>query len=53
MGDIKPAASGDRRVARQLRLVIDLATAELRRLGATEEEIQAFLRRKRSQLALA
>jgi hypothetical protein len=36
-----------------LRAVIDLATAELRRLGATEAEIQEFLRRKRRQAAPA
>jgi hypothetical protein len=53
MADAQPIGSGDRRVARHLRAVIDLATTELRRLGATEEEIQAFLRRKRRQLALA
>jgi hypothetical protein len=39
--------SPEQRVARKLRKVGELALDELRRRGMTEEEIQAFLSRKR------
>jgi class 3 adenylate cyclase len=41
----------ERRVAVRMRAMIDLAITELRRLGAADEEIQAYLDRKRAQFS--